>query len=71
MKVGDMVKWSKGYCEIPGLVLETRPTKYGHPVGAGGDTFYGPGTAVLAMLPELPEPEWFHEKELEVISESR
>ena len=37
MKVGDLVKWSKGHCEIPGLVLETRPTKDGHPANAGGE----------------------------------
>jgi hypothetical protein len=70
MKVGDLVKWSKGHCELPGLVLETKPAKPGYPANAGGDAGFGPGIAVLAFLPELSDPEWFHEKELEVISES-
>jgi len=70
MKVGDLVKWSKGHCEIPGLVLETKPAKPDYPANAGGTSLFGPGIAVLAFLPELSGPEWFHEKELEVISES-
>ena len=70
MKVGDLVRWSKGCCILPGLILETRPAKQGYPANACGDAGFGPGTAVLAFLPELSDPEWFHEKELEVISES-
>ena len=64
MKVGDLVIWSQGYYDIPGLVLETKPTRKvpeAAMISAGG-------LAVLAMIPELSEPEWFHERELEVIS---
>ena len=70
MQVGDLVKWSKGHCEAPGLVLEAKSAlgTYTDRIFISG---FGPGTAVLALLPELSEPEWFHEKELEVISESR
>ena len=65
MKVGDLVMWSQGYCEIPGLVLETKPAmKLINPNASLSPS----GLAVLAMLPELSEPEWFHERELEVIS---
>jgi hypothetical protein len=68
MKVGDMVMWSQGHCYIPGLILETRPALSLQ----FQDAAYEPhGAAVLAMLPELSEPEWFHERELEVINESR
>jgi len=66
MKVGDLVKWSQGHCEIPGLILETKPAKK---LSCNDATVSPIGLAVLAMLPELPEVEWFHERELEVISE--
>lgn len=65
MKVGDLVIWSQGYCEIPGLVLETRPAKK---LQIPEISLSPDGLAVLAMMPELSEPEWFHERELEVIS---
>ena len=68
MKVGDLVRWEQGYYDVPGLVLEVRPAK-GHQ--AVTLSMNPTGMAVLAMLPELSEPEWFHECELEAISESR
>jgi len=68
MKVGDLVNWEQGYCEIPGLILETRPAKNVQDPYA---SLSPKGLAVLAVLPELSEPEWFHECELEVVSESR
>ena len=64
MKVGDLVRWKA--TEPPsaaGIVLETKPTK--PPYGEL------PKTAVLAYIPECPEPEWFFKSELEVVSESR
>ena len=64
MKAGDLVKWSQGYCDIPGLVLEVKPTK-GHK--SITEKMNPTGMAVLAMLPELGnEPEWFHEFALEI-----
>ena len=65
MKVGDLVRWSQGYCEMPGLVLETKPSKT-TPEAA---VISPDGLAVLAMLPEFSEPEWFHERELGVVNE--
>ncbi len=59
MKVGDLVKW-RGHGKLPGIVLETKPS-------LGGIK----GTAVLAYIPECPEPEWFTKSELELIDESR
>tara|TARA_A100001011_G_C14100861_1_gene752725 strand:+ start:432 stop:611 length:180 start_codon:yes stop_codon:yes gene_type:complete len=59
MKVGDLVKW-RHHGKLPGIVLETKPLK-----GAIK------GTAVLAYVPECPEPEWFNKSELELIDESR
>ena len=66
MQVGDLVNWAQGYCDIPGIVLETKLSRE-----CNGDM--NPyGLAVLAALPELNnDPEWFHECELEVISGSR
>ena len=55
MKVGDLVRW-KGHGKVPGIVLATKPTK-----GAVRRT------AVLAYIPECPEPEWFLLNELEII----
>ena len=68
MKVGDLVTWCQGYCDVPGLVLETKPAKRLFTPEASLSPV---GLAVLALLPELSEPEWFHERELEVVSESR
>jgi hypothetical protein len=48
---------------MPGIVLETKPTK--PPYGEL------PKTAVLAYIPECPEPEWFLKSELELVDESR
>jgi hypothetical protein len=67
VKPGDLVIWSQGECEIPGLVLEIKPTRT-VPEAAMISRY---GLAVLAMLPALSEPEWFHERELEVINETR
>ena len=61
MKVGDLVRW-KDHGKVPGIVLETKPTK--PPYGEL------PKTAVLAYIPECPEPEWFLKSELELISEA-
>ena len=69
MKVGDLVRWPERY-NSPGLVLETKSAKSGYPANVGGCGQFGPGTVALTMLPGLSEPEWFHERELEVISES-
>ena len=55
MKVGDLVRW-KGHSKIPGIVLATKQTK-----GAFRRT------AVLAYIPECPEPEWFLKSELELV----
>ena len=70
MKVGDLVLWDENYCNpgVPGLVLETKPAKK---VLTDEVSFSPVGLAVLAMMPGLPEPEWFHERELEFVSESR
>lgn len=73
MKVGDLVHWPQGYCDTPGLVLETRPAKGSsacdeQPWPAAINPH---GLAVLAMLPELGnDPEWFHECELESVYEN-
>ena len=66
MKAGDLVMWQQGYCDMPGLILETRLAKK---LQIPHASLTPTGLAVLAMLPELSEPEWFHECELEVISE--
>ena len=68
MKVGDLVTWNEGYYGIPGLVLETRPAKK---LQVPGVSLSPAGLAVLAMMPELSEPEWFHERELETVNEGR
>ena len=69
VKVGDLVNWPQGYCDNPGLVLEMRPTRGAKTITS---TMNPTGMAALVMLPELGnDPEWFHECELEVISESR
>ena len=61
MKVGDLVRWkAMKPVSAPGIVLATKPS-----VGAVKVT------AVLAYLPECPDPEWVHKHELELISESR
>ncbi len=65
MKVGDLVCWAQGHCDIPGIVIDTRPAKS---LRSSNAAFSPKGLAVLAMLPELCEPEWFHECELEVFS---
>ena len=69
MKVGDLVCWSQGYCNVPGIVIDTRPAK----ALKNADLSFSPaGLAVLAMLPELGnDPEWFHECELESVNENR
>ncbi len=65
MKAGDLVKWSQGHCNTPGLILDTRPAKK---LKHANLAFSPVGLAVLAMLPELGnDPEWFHECELEVL----
>ena len=62
---GDLVLWPQGYCDIPGLVIEVRPTKGSKTISMAINPT---GMAVLAMLPELDnDPEWFHECELEKI----
>jgi len=66
MKVGDLVNWPEGYCDIPGLVLEVKPTRGNKTITVSMNPT---GMAVLAMMPELGnDPEWFHECELEIIS---
>ena len=62
MQVGDLVVWPQGHCDAPGLVLETKPAKQLQ----HSDTAVTPtGMAVLVWLPELPDLEWFHEREME------
>ena len=69
MKVGDLVVWNQGYCQTPGLVLETKPSKAASSKDA---TLSATGIAALAVLPDLGnDPEWFHECELEIVNESR
>ena len=69
IKVGDLVSWPQGYCDQPGLILDVRPAKGNNSHIASMNPT---GMAVLAMLPELGgDPEWFHECELEVLSETR
>ena len=69
MKAGDLVKWSQGYCDAPGLVLEVKPARGHKSITLEMNPT---GMAVLAMLPELQnDPEWFHECELETVNESR
>lgn len=65
MKVGDLVSWPQGYCGMPGVVLDREDAKkLPH-----GSLAFGEGCAVLVMLPELGnDPEWFHERELEVLN---
>ena len=64
MKTGDLVCWAQGFCDVPGIIIDVRPAKSLRHAEAA----YNPeGLAVLAMLPELCEPEWFHECELEKI----
>ena len=66
VNVGDLVTWPQGYCDTPGLVLDTRPSKSNKSATASMNPT---GMAVLAILPELGnDPEWFHECELELIS---
>ena len=65
MKIGDLVRWSQGYCDVPGIVIDTRPSKK---LRKSNEAFNPSGLAVLAMLPELGNnSEWFHECELELI----
>jgi hypothetical protein len=59
VKIGDLVRW-KDHGKLPGIVLETKPAA--RPSRA---------TAVLAYIPECPEPEWFLLSELELVNESR
>ena len=62
MRIGDLVIWPQGHCEMPGLIIDRRPAKS----AADSRSSFGEGFAVLAMLPELGnDPEWFHECELE------
>ena len=69
MKVGDLINWAQGLDESLGLVLDIRPTKGNSTITQAMNPT---GLAVLAMFPELNNnPEWFHEYELELISESR
>mgnify|MGYP003322674897 FL=1 len=66
MNIGDLVKWPAGHCDTPGLILDKRPAK--RLSAKGFEIAFGAGFAVLAMLPELGnDPEWFHERELEVV----
>ncbi len=68
VSVGDLVRWSQGYCFMPGIVLEVNPTRGNKSAMSLSNPT---GMAVLAMLPELgSSPEWFHECELEKISEN-
>jgi hypothetical protein len=57
MKVGDLVRW-KEHGKWLGIVLKTKPPESVNP-------------AVLAYIPECPEPEWIPLGELELINESR
>tara|TARA_Y100001937_G_C6950730_1_gene254522 strand:- start:324 stop:530 length:207 start_codon:yes stop_codon:yes gene_type:complete len=65
MKIGDLVMWSQGHCDIPGLVLETKPSNR---LRKNNCAYSSHGTAILAMFTELGnDPEWFHECELEIV----
>ena len=66
MKIGDLVMWSQGFCDVPGVVIDIAPAKS---LRSSDAAFNPKGLAVLAMLPELDnDPEWFHECELERLS---
>ena len=64
MKIGELVTWPQGHCGIPGVVIDKANAKnLPHSCLA-----FGEGYAVLVMMPELGnDPEWFHERELEVV----
>jgi len=65
VKVGDLVRW--GYTKppgLPGIVLKVKPS-------CAVGTSLKPALAVFAYIPECPDPEWFHEHELELLSEVR
>ena len=65
MRIGDLVSWPDGHCNIPGLILDKRPTKR---LKNFNDTLSPQTYALLAMMPELGnDPEWFHECELKLI----
>ena len=67
MKVGDLVTWSQGFCDVPGIVLEKKPAKS---LRFSDAAFSSQGHAVLVMMHELDnDPEWFHERELEVFND--
>ena len=69
MKVGDLVIWPQGHCDTPGLILEKKPASK---IRSTEAAYSSSGNAVLAMLPELGnELEWFHECELEVLTDVR
>jgi hypothetical protein len=69
VKVGDLVRWcGTKPVSSPGIVLATKPSLAPrHSQARWGEH----ALAVYAWIPELPEPEWFHQRELEVINESR
>ena len=66
MKVGDLVTWPQGFCDVPGIVLER---KLANKLEQTDATFSSQGYAVLVMMNDLGnDPEWFHERELEMFS---
>jgi hypothetical protein len=65
MKIGDLIVWPQGDCDTPGLVIDMRPAR--KMLNQGIVPMNPAGMAVLAMLPDLPDLEWFHERELEEV----
>ena len=67
MKSGDLVWWCQGKCEVPGLVLDVKPSRS---VLVSDASISSHGKVALVMLQELDNlPEWFHECELEKIEQ--
>lgn len=65
VKVGDLVWWLQGNCEIPGLVIAVKPAREIAVVDTAITNF---GKVAFVLLQELDNvPEWFHECELEKI----
>ena len=65
MKTGDLVWWCQGSVDVPGLVLDVKPSR---DVLVEDASLARRGDVVLVMFSELENiPEWFHECELESI----
>ena len=67
MKSGDLVWWCQGECEVPGLVIDVKPSMS---VVVSDTSMSNYGKVALVVLQELNnKPEWFHECELQKIEQ--